>query len=52
MARLPVLYTHKKSSNRCWKGYKPTPGKKAYSEGSCTKDTSKKDSKSKDNKKK
>ena len=23
--------------NRCWKGYKPTPGKKAYSPGSCEK---------------
>jgi len=22
---------------RCWEGYKPTPGKKPYSEGSCTK---------------
>lgn len=27
--------------NRCWKGYKPTPGKKAYSEGSCQKSSSK-----------
>jgi len=23
--------------NRCWEGYKPTPGKKSYSEGSCQK---------------
>ena len=23
---------------RCWPGYKPTPGKKAYSKGSCTKE--------------
>tara|TARA_B110000977_G_C10912677_1_gene429918 strand:+ start:682 stop:828 length:147 start_codon:yes stop_codon:yes gene_type:complete len=22
---------------RCWSGYKPTPGKKAYSSGSCMK---------------
>lgn len=22
---------------RCWSGYKPTPGKKPYSPGSCTK---------------
>ena len=22
---------------RCWSGYKPTPGKKAYSKGSCMK---------------
>lgn len=24
-------------SGRCWKGYKPVPGKAAYSEGSCEK---------------
>lgn len=29
--------------NRCWKGYKPTPGKKAYSDGSCQKSESKED---------
>lgn len=23
--------------SRCWKGYKPVPGKKAYSKGSCKK---------------
>ena len=23
--------------NRCWEGYKPTPGKKPFSEGSCMK---------------
>ncbi len=23
--------------SRCWKGYKPTPGKKPYSKGSCRK---------------
>ena len=25
-------------AGRCWKGYKPVPGKKAYSPGSCTKE--------------
>lgn len=25
----------KKKKTRCWKGYKPTPGKKPYSDGSC-----------------
>lgn len=39
------------TKNRCWKGYKPTPGKKAYSEGSCTKDTSPKKDKPKKDKK-
>ena len=24
-------------SGRCWNGYKPTPGKKAFSKGSCMK---------------
>lgn len=24
-----------KKSSRCWKGYKPTPGKEPYSKGSC-----------------
>ena len=24
-------------SGRCWAGYKPTPGKKPYSKGSCQK---------------
>ena len=27
-----------KKKGRCWKGYKPTPGKKAYSDGSCIKE--------------
>ena len=27
----------KKKKGRCWKGYKPTPGKKPYSDGSCQK---------------
>ena len=26
-----------KKKGRCWKGYKPTPGKKPYSKGSCMK---------------
>ena len=26
------------AKNRCWKGYKPTPGKKAYAKGSCIKE--------------
>lgn len=26
-----------KMKGRCWSGYKPTPGKKAYSKGSCKK---------------
>jgi len=25
----------KKTKDRCWAGYEPTPGKKAYSPGSC-----------------
>ena len=25
-------------AGRCWKGYKPVPGKKAYSPGSCVKE--------------
>ena len=25
------------AENRCWEGYEPTPGKKAYTEGSCQK---------------
>ena len=24
-----------KNKGRCWKGYKPTPGVKAYDKGSC-----------------
>lgn len=27
----------KKKKNRCWDGYKPTPGVEAYAEGSCQK---------------
>lgn len=32
--------------SRCWKGYEPVKGKKAYSEGSCKKCSSNKGSKS------
>lgn len=31
----------KAKENRCWDGYKPTPGKKAYSKGSCVKKSAK-----------
>jgi len=27
--------TGRKKKGRCWPGYEPTPGKKAYSKGSC-----------------
>ena len=27
-----------KKKGRCWKGYRPTPGKKPYSKGSCMKE--------------
>lgn len=27
----------KPKKGRCWSGYKPTPGKKAFSKGSCKK---------------
>ena len=30
---------------RCWTGYKPVPGKKPYSKGSCAPDSGKKKSK-------
>lgn len=29
------METFIKQAERCWKGYKPVPGKKAYSKGSC-----------------
>jgi hypothetical protein len=32
-----TLNKAKKNKKRCWDGYEPTPGKKAYSEGSCQK---------------
>lgn len=28
-----------KKKRRCWKGYKPTPGKEPYSKGSCMKES-------------
>jgi len=28
---------HKGKSTRCWKGYEPVSGKKAFSKGSCRK---------------
>ena len=31
-------YIEEKKKGRCWTGYKPTPGKKPYSEGSCQKE--------------
>lgn len=30
--------TRLNEKSRCWKGYKPTPGKKPYSKGSCMKE--------------
>jgi hypothetical protein len=30
---------NKKKKNRCWSGYKPTPGKTPYSKGSCVKES-------------
>lgn len=29
--------TKTKPKGRCWSGYKPTPGKKAFAKGSCMK---------------
>ena len=37
--RVIELITEAKK-NRCWKGYKPTPGKTQYSKGSCMKESS------------
>jgi len=33
-----ILSEAAKKKGRCWKGYKPTPGKKPYSPGSCMKE--------------
>jgi len=33
--------TRLNEKSRCWKGYKPTPGKKPYSKGSCMKEAKK-----------
>ena len=32
------MKTLKQIRERCWTGYKPVPGKKPYSKGSCTKE--------------
>jgi len=32
------MKTFKQMRERCWSGYRPVPGKKAYSPGSCTKE--------------
>ena len=35
-----ICHIHEKSppkKTRCWTGYEPVPGKKAYSKGSCRK---------------
>lgn len=37
-----LLLESKKKKGRCWTGYKPTPGKKPYSPGSCMKESIKK----------
>jgi hypothetical protein len=36
--RRVILSEAAKKKGRCWKGYKPTPGKKPYSKGSCIKE--------------
>lgn len=36
-----TLNKTKKLDKRCWEGYEPTPGKKAYSKGSCQKKSEK-----------
>ena len=33
----PKVNKPKMGKSRCWTGYKPTPGKKPYSKGSCRK---------------
>lgn len=35
------LLTRLNEKSRCWKGYKPTPGKKPFSKGSCVKEAKK-----------
>jgi len=37
--RKPEMKTIFQLRERCWPGYKPTPGKKAYAKGSCVKET-------------
>lgn len=33
----PKMKPKMKSKGRCWAGYKPTPGKKPFTKGSCMK---------------
>lgn len=33
----PKLKPKKPKKGRCWSGYKPTPGKKPFTKGSCMK---------------
>jgi len=33
-----MMSRRKSKKSRCWRGYKPTPGKKPYSKGSCVKE--------------
>ena len=33
----PKMKPKMKSKGRCWSGYKPTPGKKPFTKGSCMK---------------
>ena len=35
--RMKPKRSSKGSKGRCWAGYKPTPGKKPYTKGSCMK---------------
>jgi hypothetical protein len=37
-----IQYRKGRRKNRCWKGYRPVKGKKAYSKGSCKKTGKKK----------
>lgn len=38
MKNLKTFLQDLDEAGRCWKGYKPTPGKKAYSDDSCIKE--------------
>ncbi len=52
--RFRINEMNKEAKGRCWEGYEPTPGKDAYSDGSCQPVGGKKpkDKKKKDDKKK
>ena len=39
MKNLKTFVQELEEAGRCWKGYKPTPGKKPYSDGSCMKES-------------